>query len=106
MDCGERIRYLRPDVGAGPFGERFRPACARDSTEGERDREADSNTRRMIFRIPQLIETASQILTIEAGDVIATGSPAGVWPIVPGDRLEADIARVGTLRCTVAARNR
>ena len=66
----------------------------------------DSNTGRMIFRIPQLIETASQIMTIEAGDVIATGTPAGVCPIVPGDRLEADIARVGTLRCTVAARNR
>jgi len=66
----------------------------------------DSNTGRMIFRIPQLIEAASQIMTIEAGDVIATGTPAGVCPIVPGDRLEADIARVGTLRCTVAARNR
>jgi len=66
----------------------------------------DSNTAQMIFRIPQLIEAASQIMTLEAGDVIATGTPAGVWPIVPGDRLEADIAGVGTLRCAVAARNR
>src|SRR5467141_3645647 len=66
----------------------------------------DSNTRQMIFRIPHLIEAASQVMTLEVGDVIATGTPAGVWPIVPGDRLEADIARVGTLRCTVAARNR
>jgi len=66
----------------------------------------DSNTRQMIFRIPHLIEAASQIMTLEAGDVIATGTPAGVWPIVPGDRLEADIVGVGTLRCTVAARNR
>jgi len=66
----------------------------------------DSNTGQMIFRIPRLIEAASQIMTLEAGDVIATGTPAGVWPIVPGDRLEADIEGVGTLRCTVAARNR
>ena len=66
----------------------------------------DSNTEQMIFRIPRLIEAASQIMTLEAGDVIATGTPAGVWPIVPGDRLEADIEGVGTLRCTVAARNR
>ena len=66
----------------------------------------DSNTEQMIFRIPRLIEAASQIMTLEAGDVIATGTPAGVWPIVPGDRLEADIEGVGTLRCMVAARNR
>src|SRR5437773_1661092 len=66
----------------------------------------DSNTRQMIFRIPQLIEAASQIMTLEVGDVIATGTPAGVWPIRPGDVLEAEIPRVGTLRCTVAARNR
>ena len=66
----------------------------------------DSNTNQMVFRIPQLIEAASRIMTLEVGDVIATGTPAGVWPIRPGDALEAEIPRVGTLRCTVAARNR
>jgi len=66
----------------------------------------DSNTGEMVFRIPQLIEAASRIMTLERGDVIATGTPAGVWPIVPGDVLEAEIAEVGRLRCTVAARNR
>ena len=66
----------------------------------------DSNTGQMVFRIPQLIEAASRIMTLERGDVIATGTPAGVWPIAPGDVLEGDIAEVGRLRCTVAARNR
>src|SRR5256884_986379 len=66
----------------------------------------DSNTNQMVFRVPQLIEAASRIMTLEVGDVIATGTPAGVWPIRPGDVLEAEIPRVGTLRCTVAARNR
>ncbi len=66
----------------------------------------DSNTGQMVFRIPKLIEAASRIMTLEPGDVIATGTPAGVWPIAPGDVLEADIEEVGRLRCTVAARNR
>ena len=55
---------------------------------------------------PELIEASSRIMTLEQGDVFATGTPAGVWPIVPGDVLEAEISRVGTLRCNVASRNR
>ncbi len=66
----------------------------------------DSNTSQMVFRIPQLIEASSRIMTLEQGDVFATGTPAGVWPIVSGDVLEAEISRVGTLRCNVASRNR
>src|SRR5213596_3893414 len=66
----------------------------------------DSNTSQMVFRIPELIEASSRIMTLEQGDVFATGTPAGVWPIVPGDVLEAEISRVGTLRCNVASRNR
>src|SRR5216110_1502177 len=66
----------------------------------------DSNTSQMVFRIPQLIEASSRIMTLEEGDVLATGTPAGVWPIVSGDVLDAEISLVGTLRCNVASRNR
>lgn len=66
----------------------------------------DSNTRRMVFRIPELLAAASQIMTLERGDVLATGTPAGVWPIVSGDVLTAEIEGVGRLRCAVAPRNR
>lgn len=66
----------------------------------------DSNTGRMVFKIPELIAAASRIMTLEKGDIIATGTPAGVWPIVPGDVLEAEIPGVGALTCTAAARNR
>lgn len=66
----------------------------------------NSNTAEMVFRIPELIEAASRIMTLERGDVLATGTPAGVWPIAPGNVLEADVEGVGHLRCAVAARNR
>jgi len=66
----------------------------------------DSNTEEMVFGIPRLIADASRIMTLEAGDILATGTPAGVWPIAPGDVLEAEIPSVGRLRCTVVTRKR
>ncbi|HKZ47314.1 MAG TPA: fumarylacetoacetate hydrolase family protein [Thermoplasmata archaeon] len=66
----------------------------------------DSNTGQMVFRIPQLLAAASRIMSLERGDILATGTPAGVWPIVAGDVLEAEIPGVGSLKCTAAARNR
>lgn len=60
-----------------------------------------ANTRDMIFDVPTLIETVSAIMTLEPGDVIATGTPRGVGPLVPGDVVEIEIAGIGVLRNTV-----
>ncbi len=66
----------------------------------------DSNTRQMVFSLPELLVAASRIMTLERGDILTTGTPAGVCAISPGDILEGEIEGVGTLRCTVAARKR
>ena len=66
----------------------------------------DSTTSKMVFGIPSLIAAASRIATLERGDIPATGTPAGVWPIAVGDMLDAEIPGVGRLPCDVAARNR
>ena len=57
-----------------------------------------SNTKFMIFKIPEIIEYLSKFITLDPGDVIATGTPSGVGPIQPGDILEATIEKIGTLR--------
>ena len=57
-----------------------------------------SNTREMIFSIPVLISFISRQFTLEEGDVIATGTPSGVSPIVPGDEVEVEVERIGVLR--------
>jgi len=62
-----------------------------------------ANTADMIFTIPVLIAYISRQFTLEEGDIIATGTPAGVSPIVPGDTVEVEIERVGVLRNPVAA---
>lgn len=64
----------------------------------------DSNTKHMVFRIPETLAAISRVMTLEPGDILATGTPEGVWPLAPGDVLEAEIGGVGTLRCTLAAR--
>ncbi len=51
----------------------------------------------MYFHIPALIEFVTKYITLEPGDVIATGSPAGPGPLKPGDAIEVSIEGIGTL---------
>ncbi|KIM48605.1 hypothetical protein M413DRAFT_437808 [Hebeloma cylindrosporum] len=53
----------------------------------------DGTTADMIFRIPRLIEHVSSIMTLEEGDVILTGTPSGVGPVVAGDKVECKLAQ-------------
>jgi acylpyruvate hydrolase len=62
----------------------------------------DGNTSMMIHRIPAIISHMSGSFTLDPGDVILTGTPAGVSRIVPGDHLVAEIPGVATLRVSVA----
>jgi 2-keto-4-pentenoate hydratase/2-oxohepta-3-ene-1,7-dioic acid hydratase in catechol pathway len=69
-----------------------------------------SNTRHMLFKIPTLIADISRGMTLEPGDIIATGTPEGVgagrnpqeW-LKPGDVVECGVEGIGTLRNPVAA---
>jgi 2-keto-4-pentenoate hydratase/2-oxohepta-3-ene-1,7-dioic acid hydratase in catechol pathway len=61
-----------------------------------------ASTRDMVFRVDHLIAFASSIMTLEPGDIIMTGTPAGVGPLLPGDLVEAAVEGLGTLRNTVA----
>ena len=61
----------------------------------------DSNTSFMIFGIGEIIEYISSYMTLEAGDIIATGTPEGVGPIKKGDVLTAEIEGIGKVRFEV-----
>ncbi|HEY4364544.1 MAG TPA: fumarylacetoacetate hydrolase family protein [Bryobacteraceae bacterium] len=60
-----------------------------------------SNTRYMILGVPELIELASSFYTLHPGDVILTGTPEGVSPIAPGDRVIASIQYIGSMEVQV-----
>jgi len=55
------------------------------------------DTSQLIFGIPEIIQEITSFMTLEEGDVIATGTPAGVGPLAPGDRVEVRISGIGSL---------
>ncbi len=63
----------------------------------------DSNTDHLIFPIERLIAHITAVMTLYPGDVIATGTPAGISPLHPGDVVEIEVEGVGTLSNPVAA---
>jgi 2-keto-4-pentenoate hydratase/2-oxohepta-3-ene-1,7-dioic acid hydratase in catechol pathway len=62
-----------------------------------------ASTRDMVFSIPQLIAFISSVMTFEPGDLIYTGTPAGVGALLPGDSVEVEIEGLGKLVNKVAA---
>lgn len=61
----------------------------------------DGNTRDMMFSVDRILHHISQFCTLLPGDLIATGTPEGVGPLVSGDVVEVSIQGIGTLRNTV-----
>ena len=58
----------------------------------------ESNTRHMIFSIPRILSFISRNFTLEAGDLVSTGTPSGVGPLRHGDEVEVEIEGIGVLR--------
>ena len=63
----------------------------------------NGNTRDLLFPVPYLIAYLSRFVTLLPGDVIMTGTPAGVGPIQVGDTIEVEIPAIGVLRNSVVA---
>ena len=65
----------------------------------------DGHAADMVFNIPMLVSYISHVMTLEPGDLIATGTPEGVGPLNAGDVVEVEVTGVGVLRNPVAARS-
>ncbi|MEL4305702.1 fumarylacetoacetate hydrolase family protein [Methanococcoides sp. LMO-2] len=85
----------------GPFivpKEEFDPSDVNVSSLVNGEVRQSSSTSNLIFDIPHLIEFISGIMTLEIGDVIATGTPPGVGELERGDVVEVKIEGIGTLK--------
>jgi 2-keto-4-pentenoate hydratase/2-oxohepta-3-ene-1,7-dioic acid hydratase in catechol pathway len=89
---GAMVPVERVDV------DRLEVLCRVNGEVRQRGRAAD-----MAFPIGDLIAYISGIMTLEPGDVIATGTPAGVGPLHPGDLVEVEVPGVGILRNPVVS---
>jgi len=56
-----------------------------------------SNTKHLLFKIPELLEYITKFFKMEKGDIVATGTPSGIGPVKLGDVIEASIEKIGTL---------
>ena len=62
-----------------------------------------SNTSNLIFSVFELVEFISSVMTLKPGDVIATGTPSGVGPMLPGDEIAIEIEGIGVLSNRVSS---
>ncbi|MCA1692972.1 MAG: fumarylacetoacetate hydrolase family protein [Actinobacteria bacterium] len=67
------------------------------------DLRQEASTADLIFGVARLLSYVSHVMTLEPGDVVSTGTPAGVGPLAPGDRVTVEIDRVGRLEVGVEA---
>ncbi|WP_309721428.1 fumarylacetoacetate hydrolase family protein [Armatimonas sp.] len=78
------------------------PSAIRVQLRVNGETKQDGTTSQMIHSIPKLIAYLSTWFALEPGDVIATGTPPGVGPLVIGDMVEVEIEGIGTLRSAVS----
>jgi 2-keto-4-pentenoate hydratase/2-oxohepta-3-ene-1,7-dioic acid hydratase in catechol pathway len=81
-----------PRIGTGLDWRGLELTCHVNGIERQRAKATD-----MHFSIPELVSFLSGIMTLEPGDLIATGTPAGTAPLHDGDVVEVEITGVGTL---------
>lgn len=81
----------------------FRPADQRLTVSVNGELRQDGRLSQMIFDVPTLIAFVSRVMTLEPGDVIATGTPSGVGPLTPGDEVTVEIEGLGALTNKVVA---
>jgi 2-keto-4-pentenoate hydratase/2-oxohepta-3-ene-1,7-dioic acid hydratase in catechol pathway len=73
--------------------------------EVDGDTRQDGRTRDMVFGVAQLVSYVSHVMTLLPGDVILTGTPAGVGPLVAGQKVSVTVEGVGTLTNPVISRS-
>lgn len=82
----------------GPHVQTEPPEHVRVQTRVNGETKQDARTDDMVFDVPELVAEVSRFVTLNRGDVIATGTPSGVGEISPGDEVEVEVESVGTLR--------
>src|SRR5882724_3133237 len=89
FDASAPISAIKPWTGAAPQGR------IRLSVNGETRQ--DATVADMIWNVAEIISEASKLWTLAPGDLIYTGTPEGVGPLVRGDRVEGEVEGVGAL---------
>lgn len=100
-EIGKAFEHSAPCSAIVPASEIGHPASGALwlDIDGQRRQEADLS--QMIWKIPEMISYLSGLFTLAPGDLILTGTPAGVGPVARGNRLHGKIEGVGELEISV-----
>ena len=100
-EVGKAFERSAPIGPLHPVSEVGHPSSGRLqlTVNGETKQEGDLN--QMIWKVPEMISYLSDFFELAPGDVILSGTPAGVGPVVKGDVMEVSIEGLGTLRVPV-----
>ena len=100
-DTGKGFDYSAPISPIVPVSETGFLESGRILLKVNGEIRQDADLSELIWKIPEIIAELSKLYSLKAGDLIFTGTPAGVGSVVAGDRLEASIDKVGMLSITI-----
>jgi fumarylpyruvate hydrolase len=101
-DWGKGFDHSAPCSALQPADHIAHPASGRIHLAVNGQTKQDGNLDQMIWPLPDVIALISQSMRLEAGDLIYTGTPAGVAAVSPGDVLTAEVDGVAKLKVTIA----
>lgn len=96
-DVAKGFDHSAPCGSITPASQIGHPSSGRIRLTVNGEIKQDSDLAAMIWNVPQIIARLSAFFELAPGDIILTGTPAGVGPVQPGDQLEGSIARLGSL---------
>lgn len=96
-EIGKAFEHSAPAGPVHPVAEVGHIASGRIALTVNGEVRQDGDVSQMIWKVPEMIAHLSEYFELAAGDVILSGTPAGVGPVVRGDTLEASIEGLGSL---------
>ncbi len=100
-EVGKTFDHSAPAGALQPASKIGHPAKGRISLKVNGEIRQDGDLEQQIWNVPGVISKLSEMVALEPGDIIMTGTPAGVGPCVAGDKIECAIEGVGTLTVTI-----
>jgi fumarylpyruvate hydrolase len=100
-EIGKAFDASAPCGPLRPASETGHPKKGRIALKANGQTRQDGDLSQMIWNVPEVIANLSEQVELAAGDIIMTGTPAGVAATVPGDKLECEIEGVGKLTVTI-----
>jgi fumarylpyruvate hydrolase len=100
-EIGKAFDYSAPCGALRPASEIGHPKKGRIVLKANGKVRQDGDLDQMIWNVPEVIANLSEQVELAAGDIIMTGTPAGVAATVPGDKLECEVEGVGKLTVTI-----